>query len=63
MNKIDAKDIYDKGITHINIGSGEDVTIKEVAELIKKIKEAGGDTMTINELFELTPISPAVDFK
>ncbi|MBA4406667.1 GDP-fucose synthetase [bacterium] len=37
MNKIDAKDLYDKGITHINIGSGEDVTIKELAELIKKI--------------------------
>lgn len=37
MNKIDAKDLYEKGITQINIGSGEDVTIKEVAELIKKI--------------------------
>ena len=37
MNKIDARDLYDKGITHINIGTGEDVTIKEVAELIKKI--------------------------
>ena len=37
MNKIDAKDLYDKGITHINIGSGEDVTVKEVAELIKRI--------------------------
>ena len=37
LNKIDARDLYDKGITHINIGTGEDVTIKEVAELIKKI--------------------------
>jgi GDP-L-fucose synthase len=37
MNKIDAKNLYDKGITHINIGSGVEVTIKEVAELIKKI--------------------------
>ncbi|OGV06749.1 MAG: GDP-fucose synthetase [Stygiobacter sp. RIFOXYC12_FULL_38_8] len=43
MNKIDAKDIYDKGITHINIGSGEDVTIKEVAELIKKIVGYDGE--------------------
>lgn len=37
MNKIDAKDIYEKGITHINIGSGVDVTIKELAEIIKRI--------------------------
>ncbi|MFA7420900.1 MAG: GDP-L-fucose synthase [Melioribacteraceae bacterium] len=37
MNKINAKDLYDNGITHINIGSGEDVTIKEVAEIIKRI--------------------------
>ena len=37
LNKIDATDLYEKGITHINIGTGEDVTIKEVAELIKKI--------------------------
>lgn len=37
MNKIDAKDLYDIGKTHINIGSGEDVTIKELAELIKRI--------------------------
>ncbi|MFA5806144.1 MAG: GDP-L-fucose synthase [Melioribacteraceae bacterium] len=37
MDKIDAKDLYEKGITHINIGSGEDVTIKELAEIIKKI--------------------------
>jgi GDP-L-fucose synthase len=37
MNRIDGKDLYDKGITHINIGSGEDVTIKELAEIIKKI--------------------------
>lgn len=37
MNKIDAKDLYEKGITHINIGSGEDVTIRELAELIKEI--------------------------
>lgn len=37
MNKIDAKDIYKEGISHLNIGTGEDITISELAELIKKI--------------------------
>ncbi len=37
MNKIDAKDIYEKGISHLNIGTGEDLSISELAELIKKI--------------------------
>ncbi len=37
MNKINAKDLFDKGITHINIGSGEDVTINEVAQLVREI--------------------------
>ena len=37
MNKIDAKDIYEQGITHLNIGTGEDLTIAELAELIKNI--------------------------
>lgn len=37
MNKIDAKDIYEQGITHLNIGTGEDLTIAELAALIKNI--------------------------
>ena len=37
MEKIEAKDLYEKGLTHINIGTGEDLTIAELAELIKKI--------------------------
>ncbi|NMB81999.1 MAG: NAD-dependent epimerase/dehydratase family protein, partial [Ignavibacteria bacterium] len=37
LNRIDAKDIYDFGITHLNIGTGKDLTIKELAELIKEI--------------------------
>ncbi len=35
MNKVNAEDLYEKGISHINIGSGEDVTISELAEIIK----------------------------
>lgn len=37
MNSINAKDLYAKNITHINIGSGVDVTIKEAAEIIKRV--------------------------
>ncbi|MCL5029310.1 MAG: GDP-L-fucose synthase [Bacteroidetes bacterium] len=37
MNKINAKDFYELGLTHLNIGTGEDLTIAELAELIKKV--------------------------
>ena len=43
MNKIDAKEIYEKGISHINIGSGEDIIIKELAEMIKEIVGFNGE--------------------
>ncbi len=34
MNYIPAKAIYGQGISHLNIGSGKDITIKELAEKI-----------------------------
>ncbi len=34
---IDAKDIYDLGISHINVGTGEDIAIGELAQLIAEI--------------------------
>lgn len=37
IEKIDAKDLYDNGLTHINIGTGEDLTISELAAIVKKI--------------------------
>jgi len=37
MNKVDAKDLYDNGISHINIGTGEDLTIAELVDVIKKV--------------------------
>ena len=37
MLNCNAADLYEKGISHINIGSGEDLTISELAELIKKV--------------------------
>ena len=37
MKTIDAKQIYDKDITHINIGVGEDISINDLAGLIAEI--------------------------
>jgi GDP-L-fucose synthase len=37
MNKVNAKDIYEQGITHLNIGTGEDLTIAELVKIIKKV--------------------------
>ena len=43
MNNLDAKDLNSKNISHINIGSGEEVAIKELALLIKNIVGFGGE--------------------
>ncbi len=43
MNKVDAKDIYEQGISHINIGTGEDLTIAELVEIIKKVVGFDGE--------------------
>ena len=43
MNNLDAKQLYGQNISHINIGSGEEVTIKELALIIKDIVDYQGD--------------------
>ena len=37
MENTDAKDLYENGITHLNIGTGEDLSIKDLATLVKEI--------------------------
>ncbi len=37
MEKVDAKDLYNLGITHFNVGSGKDISISELASLIAEI--------------------------
>lgn len=37
MENVEAKDLYDKGLTHLNIGVGEDISINDLALLIKRI--------------------------
>ena len=37
LEKVNAKDLYQNGITQINIGMGKDLTINELAELIAEV--------------------------
>ncbi len=37
LENIEAKDIYENGISHINVGTGEDLTIAELAGVISEI--------------------------
>ncbi len=43
MNNVDVKDLYSKGITHINIGAGSDLTIAELALMIKRMVKFDGE--------------------
>ena len=43
MKFLNSNDIYDKNVSHINIGSGEEISIKVLAELIKKIIKYEGE--------------------
>ncbi len=43
MNEINCKYIYEKGLSHINIGSGEEISIMALAELIKKVVDFKGE--------------------
>jgi len=42
MEKVDANNIYSTGISHINIGCGEDLTISELAQQVKDIVRFNG---------------------
>lgn len=37
LKNINAKDLYENGLTHINIGTGEDLTISELASIIGEV--------------------------
>ncbi|MCF8241338.1 MAG: GDP-L-fucose synthase [Melioribacteraceae bacterium] len=37
MNNVDAKDLYEQNLTHINIGTGVDLSIAELADVIKTV--------------------------
>ena len=55
MNKIDADDLYNSGISHINIGSCEEVSIKELAIMIKTVIDYKGDLVFNSDYPDGTP--------
>ena len=55
MNNIDADELYNSGISHINIGSGEEVSIKELAIMIKKVVDYKGDLVFNSDYPDGTP--------
>ena len=42
MENINAKDLYENGITHLNAGTGKDISISDLANLIAEITEFKG---------------------
>ncbi len=42
MENINAKDLYENGITHLNAGTGKDISISDLAKLIAEITEFKG---------------------
>ena len=43
LQNIEAKGLYEKGISHLNIGTGEDLSISELSELVKRIVDFEGE--------------------
>lgn len=55
MQNIDAKDLHELNISHINIGTGEDISIEELAKIIAKIVDFNGDIVYNNLQPDGTP--------
>ena len=43
MENVNARDLYEKGISHINVGTGKDISINELAKLIADIIGFNGE--------------------
>ena len=55
MKNIDAKKIYTRGVSHINVSSGEEVSIRKLAFLIKMIVGFEGEVKFDNSMPDGTP--------
>ncbi len=55
LENVEAKTIYDNGISHINVGSGEDMSITELAELVSDITGYKGKIIYDNSKPDGTP--------
>lgn len=64
LKDIEARSIYDSGISHLNVGTGSDVTILEVATIIKEVVGLDGEIVlddskpdgTMQKLLDVTRI-------
>ena len=43
METVNAKDIYRQGITHLNIGTGKEISIRDLSQLVSKVVGYDGD--------------------
>lgn len=43
LENVEAEDVYRQGISHLNVGTGEDLQIKELAEIIKEMAGYNGE--------------------
>jgi len=55
MENIDAKDLYEKGISHINVGTGKDISINDLADLISGIVGYKGEIVHDTDKPDGTP--------
>ena len=55
MENVEAKDIYENGISHLNIGTGKDISIIELAKLISSIINYEGEIICDSSKPDGTP--------
>lgn len=55
FDKINAKDLYENNLTHLNIGTGEDISIAELSKMIKRITGFKGDIVYDSSKLDGTP--------
>jgi GDP-L-fucose synthase len=55
LENIDSKDIYEKGISHLNIGTGKDLSINALAKMISEITDFDGEVVNDTSKPDGTP--------
>jgi len=55
MGNVDAQDLYEKGISHINVGTGKDISINDLADMISNIVGYKGEIVHDTDKPDGTP--------
>ena len=55
MENVDAQDLYEKGISHINVGTGKDISINDLANVISNIVGYKGEIVHDTDKPDGTP--------